>query len=283
MSKVRIVTDSTADIPVELIKELNIEIVPLKVIFGEESYKDWVELKPADFFTKLKSSDKLPTTSQPSPVEFYEVYNRLNQAGYSILSVHISSDLSGTFQSANLGKEMVPGADIEISDSRLVSMALGLIVIEAARAAKAGKSKEEIIELIEELKNKIKLYIVVDTLEYLQKGGRIGKASSMLGALLNIKPIITISEGIVTPVTKIRSKGKAIEKVLEMMKEDIHEKQSINYAIVYSDDIISVNNLKEKINNQFTVKESFLSEIGSVIGTHGGPGLVAVIYYPIGE
>lgn len=280
MSRVRIVTDSTADLSEEIIKDLQIEVVPLKVIFGEEVYRDWIDLKPKEFYDKLKASTILPTTSQPSPGEFAEVYQNIGKDGTSIISIHISSELSGTYQSAFLAKNMIENIDIEVIDTKLVAMALGIIVIEAARAAKEGKSKEEILALIDNLKSKIKLIFIVDTLEYLQKGGRIGKASALLGSILNIKPICILSEGIVTPYSKMRGKTKAIEKLMDFMHEDIKENQPIICSFIHCDDYDSVLQLKEIIEKRFNVKDSSVTDVGAVIGTHVGPGTVGVIFYP---
>ncbi|UQZ87261.1 DegV domain-containing protein [Paenibacillus konkukensis] len=195
---------------------MNIELIPLKVHFGVETYKDSVDMGPEAFFEKLAASASLPTTSQPSPVEFVEAYKRAGASGASVISIHLSSRMSGTYQSALLAKSMLEedGCDLSVVDSRTASYGIGMLVVCAAEAAREGRSKEEILEMIDTIRRQTKIYFLVDTLEYLQKGGRIGKAAALLGSLLNIKPILSISEeGEVFPVDKVRGQKKAMGAV----------------------------------------------------------------------
>lgn len=206
--KVAIVTDSTADIPEELIRKYDIHVVSLRVLFGEENYADGVELTSEQFYDKLRQSTVLPTTSQPSPTDFMSVYQRLldENPDRPIVSIHLSSGMSGTYQSAMLGKSLLEReADLTVIDSKSASYGYGLMVVHAAELAEQGKSVAEISAAVEEMQQSRKLFFLVDTLEYLQKGGRIGKASAILGTLLNIKPILSIDEeGIIYAVEKVR-------------------------------------------------------------------------------
>lgn len=202
---VRIVTDSTCDLPVQLVKERGVIVVPLKVRFGDFEYQDGVNIDADRFFQLLMSSQKFPTTSQPSVGEFLQVYKELTDQGHQILSIHISAKLSGTYNSAVQAKNTLEARDnVEVFDSAHASLSQGLMVLEAARLAAEGQSRQDILKTLEQSRDKFHCFGVMDTLEYLQKGGRIGKAQAFLGSLLNIKPILAIKEGVVHPVERVR-------------------------------------------------------------------------------
>ncbi|TDF98299.1 DegV family protein [Paenibacillus piri] len=282
MNQVRIVTDSTADIPAELRESLGIELVPLKVHFGMETYRDQIDLETAEFFEKLVASPELPTTSQPSPVEFLETFKRLTDASDDpVVSIHLSSGMSGTYQSAQLAKTMLDeGADVTVIDSKSASYGFGMLVVAAAKAARSGQSKEQIIALVERMRREMKLYFLVDTLEFLQKGGRIGKAAALVGSLLNIKPILSISDaGIVYSVDKVRGQKKAMTRIIELLKHDLSERP-IDIAIAYAESIDNAKPLHDLMQEHFTVESARYTRIGAVIGTHTGPGVVAVFACP---
>lgn len=214
MGKIRIVTDSTADIPADVRQQLDIEVVPLKVHFDSEAFLDGVTITSEQFIDKLVSSASLPTTSQPSPVEFLDVYSRLGaEPDTHIISIHLSSALSGTYQSAVLAKSMYEGAaEITVVDSKSACYGIGLLAAAAARAAQEGRTAEEIERLVQTLRSDTRIYFLVDTLQYLQKGGRIGKAAAVVGSLLNIKPILSIDDdGQVNSVDKVRGQKKAMQ------------------------------------------------------------------------
>ncbi|MEV5024868.1 DegV family protein [Paenibacillus sp. LPE1-1-1.1] len=282
MGKVRIVTDSTADIPDEVKERLGISIVPLKVIFGEETFLDAVTIKSEQFYEKLAQSSVLPTTSQPSPLEFSEVYGRLlaEDADSPIISLHLSAALSGTFQSAVIAHSMLEEeSDITILDSRSASYGFGMRVVKAAEMAQAGESKERIIEAIEQLERDTKLYFLVDTLEYLQKGGRIGKASALIGSILNIKPILSLEpEGIVYAVDKVRGSKKAMARIIELLKQTYGD-EPVGMTMAYSFRKDTAEELCELLKSQFNVRSINWTTIGAVIGTHTGPGASAVFMY----
>lgn len=282
MPSIRIVTDSTADLPAELIQKYGIEVVTLKVHFGEEVYEDQ-ELAPDTFYEKLVQSSRLPTTSQPSPVDFLEVYKRLNETeDTAIISIHLSSALSGTYQSAVLAKSMLEEkADITIIDGKTASYGTGMLVIAAAEAAKQGKSKEEIVELIHTIRKQTRLYFLVDTLEYLHKGGRIGKASAVFGSLLNIKPILSIDEeGEVYAVDRIRGSKRAMQRIIDLLKQDIGDTE-VNVHMAYAEKKQYADDLGALVREHFHVKHYDYQRIGSVIGTHAGIGAVAVFMCPV--
>ncbi|MFZ5639609.1 MAG: DegV family protein [Bacillota bacterium] len=280
MGAVRIVTDSTADLPRELAEQYGVVVVPLKVLFGQEVFRDGADLDAADFYSRLKKTPVLPTTSQPAPGEFVAVYERLTRRGDSVISIHISSALSGTFHSAQLAKTMVDSKDIFVIDSRSVSMGLGLIVIAAAKAAREGRTRKEILTLINDLINNIKVLFVVDSLEYLERGGRIGKASALLGSLLNIKPILALQDGLVTPLEKVRGKSRALDRLVELAGASYGPGRRLVCSIVHSDDYSSLMKLRDKIEVSLNSPDILISELGPVVGTHVGPGTVGIVVYP---
>ncbi|WP_258360161.1 DegV family protein [Moorella sulfitireducens] len=280
MDRVKIVTDSTADLPRDLVEKYGITVVPLKVIFGQEIYRDGVDITSRQFFEKLKNCRDLPTTSQPSPQEFSEAYRPLVEEGAGIVSIHISSALSGTIQSARLAKTMLGYEDLEIIDSRLVSLALGLVVLAAAQKAAAGGSKEEVLQVAHRVMDSIQAYFMVDTLEYLQRGGRIGKAQAFLGSLLNIKPVLMLHEGIIYPYEKTRGKARAIDRLVEIVAGKFPDGRPLWCVPAHGDDPEGLEQLEKKLQNRISCSYLLTGEIGPVVGTHGGPGLLAIIVCP---
>lgn len=285
MNRTIIVTDSTSDIPPDLAKSLAIEVVPLALMFGEETYRDNVDMTPEQFYERLPRADKLPTTSQPSPVEYMEVYRDVmaRYPGSSILSLHISSGLSGTYQSAVMAKSMLEeeGENITVVDSLSASYGFGVMVVHAARLAAEGKEPAEILASTEALRKSRKLYFLVDTLEYLHKGGRIGKASAIFGTLLNIKPILSIDEeGIIYPVEKVRGRKKAIARMIELFKNDLNGVERVNVAVGHTAEPSSAEAFLSELQGHFKLEEKVLTNIGPVVGSHVGNGTLAVFIWP---
>ncbi|MBN6185883.1 DegV family protein [Aneurinibacillus sp. BA2021] len=283
--KLYIVTDSTADIPKELASELDIHVVPLKVHVEDHTYLDGVTLTAGEFYEKLERADKLPRTSQPSPADFVEMYESLAASGEEaqVISIHLSSALSGTYQTANLAKDMVQEKiQVHVVDSRTASYAFGGIVVAVARAVREGKSLEHCLDLTHRLVANHKAFFVMDTLMYLQKGGRIGKASAVLGSLLNVKPILTFDEtGEVASVEKVRGKKKAVARILELAKE-FAGGEPVVAASVYTTSREEAEALKTRIAEEITTAEDVMvAQLGPVIGTYGGPGLLAITLYKV--
>lgn len=284
MTQPVIVTDSTADIPEDIAKQHDIHVVPLRLMFGEDTFEDGVDISAEVFYKRLVQSEQLPTTSQASPADYMQVYQEImnDYPGSPIISFHISSGLSGTYQSATIAKSMLEGdPDITIVDSKSASYGFGLLVVHAARLAAEGKTAEEIVRSVEEVRRQRKLYFLVDTLEYLQKGGRIGKAAAMIGNLLNIKPILSIDEeGIIYAVEKVRGRKKALARILERFREDLGGVQNINVAVGHTADPASAEPVLEDLSRDFRLQEVVLTNIGPVVGTHVGPGTLAVFIWP---
>jgi len=278
MSRISIVTDSTSDIPENLTKGLDITVVPLKIYFGEEEFREGIDITPNEFYAKLKTFNELPRTSQPSPADFAKCYKKLAEKGSDhIISIHLSSRLSGTFQSAVLAKNMVD-ITVDVVDSKGASIMIGLMVLEAAKAAKQGRDREFILSQLQEMIKNIKAYFVVDTLDYLQKGGRIGKASAFLGNLFNLKPLLTIQDGMVAPVEKIRGKTKVVDKLIERVLRD-SKGRPLKGSIVHANFENFVKANYEEIKSKCNFTELHIANMGAVIGTYAGPGTVGIVFY----
>lgn len=284
MAHTIIVTDSTADIPAELIQKHHVYVVPLRLLFGEETFLDGVDISAKQFYDRLVQAKELPTTSQPSPADYVRIYEQIREEhpGSPILSIHISSALSGTYQSALIAKSMMEEeADITIVDSLSASYGFGLLVIHAARLASEGMAVEQIMEAVEQLRKQRKLYFLVDTLEYLQKGGRIGKAAALFGTLLNIKPILSIDEeGIIYPVEKVRGRKKAVARMIELFQQDLGNINKINVAVGHTANPASAESFLEELSGHYKLEEVVLTNIGAVVGSHVGPGVIAVFIWP---
>ena len=269
---VAVVVDSTADIPQHLREELNISVVPLTILFGKEAFLDGIELSNDQFYTRLIEGNIHPTTSQPSPGAFVEVYEKLAQDHEGIISIHLSGHLSGTVRSAQQAIEMGPNVPIRVIDSGSVSMGIGFLGIEAARMAQAGKSLDEIATYIESLTPKIRLWAVLDTLKYLERGGRIGRTRAFLGTLLNVKPMIQI-RGEVLPSEQVRTHKKAIARMVELASAESPYQQ---LAVLYSTGEHYAQELANQLASVHPRDQIIVSQLTGVIGVHGGPGVVGV-------
>lgn len=285
MNRTVIVTDSTSDIPPALAEAYGIEVVPLTLMFGEEAFRDNLDMTPEQFYERLPRSPQLPTTSQPSPLDYMNVYRSVMERypDSPILSIHISSGLSGTYQSAVLAKSMLEeeGERITVVDSLSASYGFGFMVVAAARLAAEGQAPGDILEAVEKLRQSRKLYFLVDTLEYLQKGGRIGKASAVLGTLLNIKPILSIdAEGIIYAVEKVRGRKKAVARMIELFKGDLPGVDKINVAVGHTAEPAYGEEFLQELAGHFTLEEKVLTNVGPVVGSHVGNGTLAVFIWP---
>lgn len=269
---VRIVTDSTSDIPRSMAQRLGIEIVPLKVNFREKQFIDGVDIDSPTLFKMMRESRDIPTTSQVNPDEFEPIFKRIQDAGDEIVGIFISGKMSGTAQSAYIARQALGEAGIHIVDTGTVTFALGLLVLAAVDMAREGLDAAAIAGRLEAMKNRCRLYAVVDTLEYLKKGGRLSPASAMLGTVLNIKPIITIENGLVEAVGKARGTQKAFAWMEQQMKKTGQTLDVKKIAVGHSDSPEKLAQLKEWILSRWAPAEIIACEIGTVVGTHAGPG-----------
>lgn len=275
LPEIAIVTDSTSDLTPELMGDLNIDIIPLKIKIGEDYYKDGIELTKRDFWKRVTSESIIPKTSQPSPAEFKEIYERLFKKGYKkIISIHISSKLSGTQQAARVAKGMVArGENITIVDSKAVAMSLGYQVLEAARMAREGMSEENILSRLEQLQDRIKLYFVVNDISYLEKGGRIGRASSVIGGFLKVKPILKLENGEISVQGKVFGESGALGYMERLIRAESKKTSMILYTAWGGTrkELLNADEIKNQQsgNNKIEYRERF--EIGATIGAHSGP------------
>lgn len=277
MSKIAIVTDSTANIPPELLAKYNITVAPLVLIWGDKIYEDGIDIQPSEFYDKLIASDVLPTTSQATVATFTKIYKELTDQGYDILTIVLSSKLSGTLDSAIQAKQAFPNATIELVDSLSTSVPLALLVLMVARILKNGASMADCVALAEKASKKIKVYFAVDTLTYLHKGGRIGGASRFLGTALNLKPILELKDGKIEGIEKIRTSKKAHARLIELMEKGIGNKENLNFiGIIAANAPDASNYLLNECKSRFHAEEIMIGTLSPVIGAHTGPGTVGV-------
>lgn len=274
----KIVTDSTSDIPKELVEEYGIEVVPLTVRLGDKTFRDSVDLTAVEFYQMLGETDDFPTTSQPSVEEFLSTYRKLGN-DEKIISIHISMELSATAQSASVALQQLPDWDVTIIDSRFVSVGAGLMVLEAAKAARDGADPEEVIALVEELKSRMKLYFSVESLDFLQRGGRIGKAQAFLGTMLKIKPLLAVEDGKIVPVEKIRGSSKLLRRITELVKSDAEEGKIVKAAFVCGESDEQMTKLIQQFSDSVQLEEVCRTNIGTVITSHAGPTTFGVAYF----
>ncbi|MGR3764737.1 DegV family protein [Rossellomorea sp. NS-SX7] len=278
MNKIKIVTDSTVDLTEKEISDLDIHVVPLSVTIDGETYLDRIDLTPSSFLEKMKASEELPKSSQPPVGTFLELYDELGKDGSTILSIHMTGNMSGTVRSAQSAAEM-SSSQVTVVDSRFISRALAFQVIEAAKLAKKEKSLEDILHSIENIRKNTNLFVVVDTLENLVKGGRIGKGRAMIGSLLNIKPIASLAGGEYTPVAKVRSHSQVVKYLSSQFVEDVKGKTIRGVGLVEIDGMKLAQNLKNKIKEKTGYEDYEILQTTPIISTHTGIGAIGFMYY----
>ena len=296
--RVAVVTDSTSDLPRDLVEKYGIHMVPQILIMGDNTWRDGVDIDPPTFYRLLKTSPHFPSTSQVSIATFQELFETLSQEADGIVAVLISNELSGTLNSALAAAASLPDDPIEIVDSRSASMQLGFIALAAARAAAAGADLKAVANVARSLADKVRVYFVVDTLEFLHRGGRIGAAARLFGSALNLKPVLEVRDGIVTPVAKIRTRRKALDKVLDIVEEQIapwtvrsnleggrsegsqgRQAPRVHMAVLHIASPEEAAQVVEQLVARFHPVEMIASECGPVVGAHVGPGTIGVVFY----
>jgi DegV family protein with EDD domain len=275
MTKIAILTDSSAYLPQDLINKFKIHVIPLVVIFGEETLLDVVDIDISEFHRRLSEGPIHPSTTQPNPEDFLVLYEKLAEEYDGIVAPLISSELSGTVNSAMVAKEQFDRVPVRVIDSRSTSMGLGQAVLAAARAAADGKSIDEVEQTAREVCEKVKVLFVVDTLEYLHKGGRIGGASRFLGTALGLKPLLHLNDGRVDALEKIRTKRKAIERMLELAKEYANG-QPVNISVLHADVPEEAEVLKSTVMDRFECVDLHVTDLSPAIATHAGPGTLGI-------
>lgn len=274
---IKIITDSTSDIPQELINFYNIDVVPLTVNFEDGSYLDKLEITTDEFYLKLKNCSKLPTTSQASPNIIYDKINKNLVEGHEVIGIFLSSEFSGTFNSAVAAKYMIKNSiNVHLIDSKTACLGTCLLVIEACKMVREGKTCDEILKRIELLKSSITIFGQIETLKYLEKGGRLSKGMALAGTLLNIKPIIKVFNSKVEVVDKVRGKNRAVKWLEDQINSLNLNNKTI--CIYHSENIDALNKLTNYVRDKFENVKIIEGEIGPVIGTHLGPGGVAISF-----
>jgi len=282
MGRIAIVTDSTAGLPQEIIERYHITVIPLPVFFGKEMYLDNVDMTPDEFYHRLaKMNGDLPTTAQLSPTIFRETFEALLPEADAIITLCVSSGLSGTFDSALQAKEMLPDAPIYVIDSRFTVLAQGLLAVEAARAAEAGATAEEIVGHVQRIIPTIRLYFAVDTLEYLRRGGRIGGGVALLGTALGIKPVLELRDGRIEAAGMARSSKRALETVVQMLVKQVGEGATVRAGVFHATCPDRAAELADKLRQHFNCVEVLTGAFSPVIGTHTGPGTTGATLYPV--
>jgi DegV family protein with EDD domain len=277
MNKIKIICDSLSDIPKELIDKYDIEVVPLTVILDDKEYKDGVDISNDEFYKILREQNAYPKTSQATYPQFKEVFEKYVNEGRKILYIAGSSVATGTYQSAVLAKNDIDG-EIYTYDSQTFSYVIGILVVKAAELAQQGKDIDEILDEIKVLREKTYVLFSVDTLEYLQKGGRISSTKAAIGSILNIKPILDIKNGLVSPVCQVRGKKHVISKMIELIKENCGTDLTNQVICIgYSDDFKERDLLTQVVKEEFNPKEILYFQIGTCVGSHAGPGLTGII------
>jgi DegV family protein with EDD domain len=281
MTNVAIVTDSTAYIPPELTKGYPISIVPLQVVWGENTYRDGIDITPERFYTLLPDAKVMPSTSQPSPAAFKAVYEELLVKGCDILSVHISSKLSGTVDSAMQARQGFPKANIEVIDSLSTSMGMGFPLMAAARAAIQGATLDECKTIVETALQNSKVFFLLNTLEFLRRGGRIGSAAAFVGTALDLKPILELRDGKVEALERIRTWNKGADRLLGIFQRNVNGRRPVRIAVIHANAEREAAQFLERARQLFSasdVSEAVLTPVSPVIGTHTGPGCLGIAF-----
>jgi len=280
MTNIAFVTDSTAYIPDNLSKKYKISVVPQGLIWGGQTFRDGVDIQPDEFYARLKTAKDMPTTAQVSTQDMQETFQRLIDGGLLVLGIFLSSKFSGTFQAALQAREALgkAGDNIFLVDSNTTSMAMGYTLLAAARAAEQGADIKECVALAEKARDHVGVYFVVETLEFLHRGGRIGGATRFIGSALNLKPILALKDGRVEAEDRVRTKSKALERVLEMVGEQVRGKPNIRVATVHANAEEEAQALLERAARELNAVESILSPVSPVVGVHAGPGTVGLAF-----
>lgn len=280
MGKIAIVTDSTAYLSDELKKEWDIHVVPLNVIFGEDTYHEEVDLLTSDFYDKIKIESQLPTTSQPAIGIFVEVYENLAKQGFdSVISIHLSSHISGTYQSAMSAADMVEGIQIHGFDSKISCTPQAYFVLEAAKHARAGKSVEEILAQLEAMRTQVNAYFVVDDLNHLHRGGRLNTAQLFVGSLLKIKPVLHFVDGKIVPFEKVRTTKKALNRIYGLLDEAVKNKENPQITVIHAQCQEQAEEIASHLKETYPKAQVDISYFGPVIGTHLGQGSIGIAWF----
>ena len=276
--KVAIVTDGASSLTPAMGKEYGLHVAPVYVTFNEQTYLSGVNLDAAEFYRLLRANKKLPTTAQPTAQDFIDIYTKLAEDVDEIVTVVISHHMSATLQSALMAQEQFKTVPVHVIDSESVTLGLGMMAIAAARAAAQGQDARQVVQLLEKIKQSMNVIFTVETLEYLQKGGRIGGATAFLGSALSIKPILYIKDGRIEPLERVRTRKRALARLLELVEEKVGKSEA-HFAVLHCEAGEEARELGEQVKAKFNCAEMVIAEAGPVIGTHAGPGTLGLGFY----
>lgn len=275
MEKIKIITDSTADIPMSIFREKDIEVLPLLINFGEESYLDGVEINPKHMFKRIEEEDVLPTTAQVTPNRFYDCFKKYLEEGYKIVSIHLSSNMSGTYQSACIAKNMLETEDIEVVDSQNVTSGLGLLVLKAYELKEQGLNIHEIKEQLDIIKDKISASLAFESLDNLVRGGRISKTAGVIGSVLGIRPILEVQDGMMAVKNKVRGSKKAIRTIIDDFESSDRTPDELVALLNAENEEIFEGLKKYLVENSI---EHIECEVGCSVGIHSGPKAAGLFF-----
>lgn len=281
---IRIVTDTASDLPPTLVKEHDITLVPIHIHFGTESYDEGVDIDPQLFYQKIEELDIIPTTSVPSVGEFIEAYRRLarEEGAREIMSIHLTSKLSGVYQSAYLAsRDVAEEVEVYPYDTLAGSASTGLMCLEAARMAEAGRSAQEIIARLDDIRSRINILIALDTLEYVRRSGRVGGLKAALASLLNVKPIIALQDGLLDVLENVRSRKKSLARVLDIVEERVGTEAPMNLAVVHAGALDTAREMLSLAQERFDCRATYVHDICAALVVHFGPGTIGVCFYRV--
>lgn len=276
MKRIAIVTDSAASVPPELAKEAELEIVPVGIQIDNRFLREGIDITAEEFYAQLEDKENI-TTSQPSPGDFLEVYNRLVDKAKEIISIHVTSKQSGTVQLVELLKENIP-IRITVVDSESASMGQGFVALAAARAALRGMGREEILDIIKRVKQKTAVFVAVPTLKYLARSGKVSRVQAMVASLLAIKPILGVKDGLVQAIDKKRSYGQALERTIALVQERFPT-EKLTIAVLHSNALEMAEEFKQRVESQLRCAQVFVAEMGASLAVHGGQGMLGIAAY----
>ena len=278
---IKIVTDSTCNLSPEQLQAHDIRVAPIAIQFGLETYEEDIDIDRDLFYRKIDELGIIPTSSQPPPGRFADIYRELSEQGHTILVITITSKHSGTYQSAALARDLVPDADVQIFDSATISFGTGYMVLEAARAAQAGQDIEGILARLEHIRNNMSLMITPATLKYLKMSGRVGGLKAALASVLNLKPIITVEDGMLGVRENVRSRAKSIRRILELTEEAMGTVDPINVAVIHARAPEDGQALLERVKARFNCQEVLIGDLVASLSVHGGPGILGLFAYRV--
>lgn len=278
---VRIVTDSTCNVPAELLERYHVTVAPIIVLFGQETYRENIDIETQEFYQRIRRTGFVPTTSQPPAGAFAEIYRDLAKEPCKILSIHVTGKLSGTLASAFTAQQLVPEADVTLFDSLSISMGTGFHVMEAARMAEAGAALADIVARLEAVRSRTNLYLTPETLKYLQRSGRLTMLQGALATLLNVKPIIRCLDGTLDAFERVRTRAASLNRLLELTQKAVGSTAPVNVAVIHADARAEADDLARRVRGMVNVQELFVETLSLALGVHGGPGIVGIVSYKI--